>query len=269
VPAGGQASRAAQLIGGKLSTGDVLQLPLASGNTGIRVLPAFYDLAREENRVMLEWIVGDRSDPRFVLAELLSQPEIIDHFGLVILDCAPRLTTGTIQALAAGSHLLVPTILDGPSTEAVVNFVGQVEEFRASGLCPGIKYLGVVQTMTMPRASYESERLLLEDRLADLKCAADVERPRLLDVSIAASTDVRRAFGSGIAYPNLPNKPAARKLRQAFNELAAVTVRTIGLATRYADVPTSTEPQRPVRGDHEIQRPRQGSRDLRHPIAAE
>lgn len=269
VPIGKGSSRAALLVSGKLTTADLLQLPLATGSQRIRVLPAFYDLAQEENRVMLEWIVGDRRDPRFTLAELLSEPEIVDHFGLVIIDCAPRLTSGTIQALAAGSHLLVPTILDGPSSEAVVNFVGEVEEFRASNLCPRIKYVGVVQTMRMPRASYDVERRLLEDRLANAQCAEDVQRPRLLRVSVAASTDMRRAYGGGIAYSRLTGTPAARNVRQAFDQLAEVMIRTIGLATRHQDEPPSTEPPRPPRGNHEIQRLRQDTRELRYQDAAE
>ena len=64
--------------------------------------------------------------------------------------------------------------------------------------------------------------------MTDLKCIVNVEPPRLLDISIAASTDMRRAFSGGIAYPNLPNKPAARKVRQAFDELAVVTLGSIG-----------------------------------------
>ena len=270
VPIGKGTSRAASLVSGNLTTADLLQSPLATGSQRIRVVPAFYDLAREENRVMLEWVVGDRSDdPRFTLAKLLSQSEIVDHFGLVIIDCAPRLTSGTIQALAAGSHLLVPTILDGPSTEAVINFIHEVEEFRASNLCPRIKYVGVVQTMQMPRASYDLERRFLEDRLADVSCAENVQRPRLLSVSVSASTDMRRAYGRGIAYPNLSGTPAARKVKQAFDDLAAVMVRTIGLAVRYQDGPLSTESPRPLRGDHEVQRLRQNPRDLRPPVAAE
>lgn len=259
VPAKGQPSMAAQLVANRLDEGDLLRLPTATNLVNLKVLPAFYDLAREENRVMLEWVIGEREeDPRFTLAKLLSTSHIQDHFGLVVIDCAPRLTTGTIQALAAGSHLLIPTILDGPSTEAVVNFVEQVETFRSEGLCRDIEYLGILQTMQMPRANYQEARLQLEDRLKAVTCAAGFNRPRLLDVSFMASTDVRKAFGRGIAYPRLTSA-AAKKVRQAITQLAWTAVTTIGLA---ADVSLTTNFT--TRTPNEEQRPRQGLSGL-HP----
>jgi chromosome partitioning protein len=97
----------------------------------LRVLTAYYNLAQAENRVMVEWLLGDRQyDVRFRLAELLHSNGVREAFSLIIIDSPPRLTTGAIQALAAGPHLLVPIILDEPSSEAVVTFIRQVETYR-------------------------------------------------------------------------------------------------------------------------------------------
>lgn len=258
----GQPSRASQLVANVLTAGDIRQMPTATDNPDIRVVPAYYDLAREENRLMLGWLIGDIEDPRFTLARALASPEIVQHFGLVIIDCAPRLTTGTIQALAAGSHLLIPTILDGPSSEAVASFVEQVETFRSAGLCSRIQYLGVLQTIQMPRANYAAERRALEDRLQQVKCAKEFSRPRLLEISFMASTDVRRAFGRGIAYSRLGRTPAGKKVKQAIDSLASVVIGAIGLPLR--DAPPVTT----LRITNEAQRIRQNPRELRPQLPA-
>lgn len=269
IPAPGQLSRAAQLVAGSLTARDLLQLPPATGLPKVDVVPAYYDLAREENRVMLEWVIGDRADPRFILAKLLASPEIEQHFGIVIIDCAPRLTTGTIQALAAGSHLLIPTILDGPSGEAVATFIQQVESFRTAGICSTIQYVGVLPTMQMPRANYLAEQKELGDRLtrSSIRYAHGIAPPTLLPVSFVASTDVRRAFNHGIAYPRLTGTPAARKVRQAIDALAAIVVSTIGLQTQTQLLPIAATSPRAT--TNEIQRARQGDRELRQAVPAE
>jgi cellulose biosynthesis protein BcsQ len=259
----GQPSRASQLVANKLNAGDLLQMPAATNIPDIRVVPAYYDLAREENRIMLNWLIGDTAtDPRYTLARLIASPDVEQHFGLVIIDCAPRLTTGTIQALAAGSHLLIPTILDGPSGEAVASFVEQVETFRAAGLCPEIQYVGVLPTMLLPRANYAAERKALGDRLKEVKCADGISRPQLLDVSFMASTDVRKAYGRGIAYSRLGGTAAGKKVKQAIDSLASIVISTIGLPHR------GTAPMTPLRTTNEVQRIRQSPRELRPQLPA-
>ena len=259
VPARGQSSFAAKLVANTLTEDRLFDLPTATDLPNLRVLPAFYDLAREENRVMLEWVIGDRKeDPRFPLSKLLNSPSIDDHFGLIVIDCAPRLTTGTIQALAAGSHLLIPTILDGPSTEAVVNFVEQVETFREAGLCKDIEYLGVLPTMQLPRANYQEARVHLADRLREVTCAAGFARPRLLDVSFVASTEVRKAFGRGIAYPRLTGV-SAKKVREAIHHVARTVVSSVGLPADKMPVYTHFS----TRDVNEVQHPIKNSDGLR------
>jgi chromosome partitioning protein len=264
----GQLSRASKLISGIMSVGDILHMPQATNTSNIRVVPAYYDLSREENRVMLGWVIGDIDDPRFSLAKLLSSAEVQDHFGVVIIDCAPRLTTGTIQALAAGSHLLIPTILDGPSSEAVASFITQVENFRADGLCPNIHYVGVLPTMQFPRVNYDGARKYLTDRLKEVQYAPGISGPRLLDISFVASTDVRKAFGRGIAYFRLGSTPAARKVKQAIDALAFDVVSTIGLAVNRPASPTPFPPPPNPRAPNEVQRTRQNPRELRSSLPA-
>lgn len=273
VPAPGHPSRAAQLVGDTLSARDLFQMPHATGLPNVLVVPAFYDLAREENRRMLGWLIDASADPRFALARLLSSPEVQNHFGLIIIDCAPRFTTGTIQALAAGSHLLIPTILDGPSAEAVATFVGQVETFRDAGLCSKIEYVGVLSTMEIPTAKNTAARKSLEDQLRTVTCADGFCPPRLLPVGLAASTDIRRAYGRGrgIAYNNLRTTPASTKVKRAIDQLASLCISAIGLPTTPTPAPTRpTDPHATsVRAANEVQRIRKNTDELHQHLPAE
>ncbi|SRR5713101_10087806 len=132
----------------------------------LKIITAHYDLAQAENRVLINWLLGDRKDDiRFRLAELLHHDAVRDAFSVIVIDSPPRLTTGAIQALAAGTHLLIPTILDEPSSEAVLAFVRQVETYKDNGICPMIKYVGVVPTMVNGTENLNPVETQLRDRL--------------------------------------------------------------------------------------------------------
>ena len=73
-------------------------------------------------------------------------------------NCPPRFTTGTIQALCAGSHLLIPTILDQPSAEAVTAFCEEIEGLKNGKVCPYLKYVGIVGTKVSANVDQIAER---------------------------------------------------------------------------------------------------------------
>jgi chromosome partitioning protein len=68
-------------------------------------------------------------------------------FDLALIDAPPRLTAGTINAFCASTHLLIPTVYDNLSAEAVGTFLGGVQVLKTN-LNPGIDLLGVVGTLT-------------------------------------------------------------------------------------------------------------------------
>src|SRR5690606_39536377 len=112
-----------------------------------RLIPTYYSLASVENRVMVEWLIGMRpQDVRYNLARALLSDEIQSRYSRVIIDAPPRLTTGCVQALAAATHVLVPTILDDMSADAVGAFANQLRVNQA--IWPNLKLLGAVGTMT-------------------------------------------------------------------------------------------------------------------------
>jgi chromosome partitioning protein len=178
-----QPSKANRLVSGELGDGLLSQVAEPVTSPGMRsplsiaIVPAYYDLAQAENRTLIEWLLPlsdfdlaggllrlfrmlppkaprSKRDVRYLLAEALSDPHVQTNFDLVIIDAPPRLTTRHIQAMCAATHVLVPTILDGLSGDAVARYIEQIavhklgpEGDARSVICPQIAPLGVVCTM--------------------------------------------------------------------------------------------------------------------------
>ena len=160
----------------------------------LKVVTAYYDLAQADNRLIIEWLLHckpaavksflryirdllygnafQRRDLRYSLADLLQSKSVRQEYDLVIIDCPPRLTTGAVQALCAGSHLLIPTILDQASAEAVVAFVEEIEGLKTGNICPHINYVGIVGTRVssnVDRLAEVAAKQLITDALRDRK----------------------------------------------------------------------------------------------------
>lgn len=232
-------SYATKLIRGDLTKHNVVTMNFTvTGRNNLKILPAYYDLANAENRLMIEWLLGDRNkDVRFNLADILLNQEVRDQFSLIILDCPPRLTTAKIQALAASSHLLIPTILNKASTEAVNSFVRQVESLRKAGICPHIKHIGVVGSMVPPGA--KPENLAFDPnllKLGDLLNSPWDEGGPGTEIKILPGETfipkfkvLAEAFGEGIIYPFNGSDNSSPKINLAIEKLAQEVINRMGL----------------------------------------
>ena len=225
VPPAGTDSKATQLISGDSKAPQIAGAERqAEGQPNLRLIPSYYDLAQAENRIMIEWLIGDaKDDVRFRLAKVLHDPVVRNAFSLIIIDCAPRFTTSTIQALAAGTHLLIPTILDDPSTEAVVTFVQQVEAFRGAGICHNIKYIGVSCSLRHT-GNVDQPLDRLKDRLAEIHNPNSVgplvdvlPENTFLPQSVRFSNAVSQG---GIAYVVMGGSSGARVIKSKIKALA-------------------------------------------------
>lgn len=223
VPPKGSDSRATALLSGDLKEQEVASTAQsAAGQPNLRIVTAFYDLAQAENRVMIEWLIGDRQDDvRFRLAPLLHSQAVRDAFSLVIIDCPPRITTATVQALAAGTHLLIPTVLDDPSTEAVVTFVREVERFKKANICPYIKYIGVAGSMEPPVGSVEGAIKRLGDRLKEIEYANGSIGMLPEDTFLRRAAAFMNAVSNGgIAYIVMGNSQNDKSVKERIANLA-------------------------------------------------
>lgn len=180
--------------------------PLQKALPRSKIVTCLYEFADLENRQMVRWIAGEPiGDIRFVLAEALHSPEVQAAFDVVLIDCPPRMTTGFINAMAASTHLLVPTILDRLSVEAVATFLRQMKELRGE-LCPRLQPLGIVGSMvefSTGLKPYEERSLVAAQTAAPGAWGGDVHVFR--EEYIPAKTAIARSAGHALAYIGDPD----------------------------------------------------------------
>ncbi|MGE0023520.1 MAG: ParA family protein [Hyphomicrobium sp.] len=206
-----------------------------AGVTGATIVPTYYSLASTENRVMVEWLIGRRTDDvRYHLATVLHDEEVQSRYQRVIIDAPPRLTTACVQALAACTHVLIPTVLDELSAEAVGAFADQLRINQE--IWPHLRIVGVVGAMT--ENSTVKDGLLKDDPLKDyeglalsnirdtLRAAVETARPPLNDASVLPiecfipnKTELGRLAGYGIAYANTGRTAVLAEIKECFDRL--------------------------------------------------
>ena len=148
-PAPGHNAFATHLVSGDI-TGRELSgayfKPAALENR-LHVVPAWYDLGIADNRLLVEWLIADpaipEEDRRYWLARTLHDRAVLDMYCVILIDCPPRLTMSHVQGLCAASHLLIPTIMDAASSEAVLSYIQEAERLRTT-VCPFLKPAGIV-----------------------------------------------------------------------------------------------------------------------------
>lgn len=92
------------------------------------LVPCDYSFGQVESREMVKWLFQESNyDPRFRLAHFLYSKEIREAYDVVIIDAPPRLSLGAINAITSCRTVVVPTIPDALSTEAVGNYVSQLQ----------------------------------------------------------------------------------------------------------------------------------------------
>ncbi len=213
------------------------------------MIPAYYDLAQADHRLIVEWLLQTRPrwsrdprqflvdllvgkvlklrDVRYNLADVLQSKAIKDAFDVVIIDCPPRLTTSTAQALCAGSHLLIPTILDKPCAEAVmISFCEEVERLKRNDICPMLEYVGVRVSPNVSEIAERDAKKMIADGLKHMNFPSG-----LLDEShfVRKSTAFVNDSDEGIAYLAMGDTERQRKIKEAMGNLADYVANQIGL----------------------------------------
>lgn len=198
--------RAHSLISGRL---DPVQAQaharvLSNGLESIELYSAGYPLATIENNIMIDWVKGDVPDDiRFRLSRLLRAPAFQERYGMVLIDCPPRITTGTINALCASTHLLIPTRLDEMSAEAAVYFMRQILRIqrRDDSLFPTLRILGVVPSMTREAARLADYEQRAIDRLEQFgKQSLGRNDLLMMGARVPDRVDISRTAGVGVSY---------------------------------------------------------------------
>jgi len=103
-----------------------------------------------ESEEMAPWLLRiSHDDIRFRLREALHVKQIQDDFDIILLDCPPRLSTASVNALAASDYVLIPVLLEPVSAEAIPRLLNWIKKFKAS-FCPDLAVMGVVANRFNP-----------------------------------------------------------------------------------------------------------------------
>jgi len=113
----------------------------------VGLFASHYVLFRDEMQLFANWVSEKTDyDIRYALAKILSDDELAKEWDIVVIDCGPRFTTSTINALCASTHVVIPAILDEPSSQAVGYLSKEFQDHKTE-LFPTLKLLGVIPTM--------------------------------------------------------------------------------------------------------------------------
>lgn len=194
------------------------------------LIDSYYPLLSEENRLMLQWLLGHANDDaRYRVADALLGPRIQSVYDRVILDTPPRLTIGFVNALTAATHLIVPVQLNGLSVAAVRSFCATLDAFRPVPMAAktpmrvvGMQRKGSADHPTVAEitAVAEIDRLLASRSLPP--------ETFLRDAVLPAMEDLQAMAGRGIAWQTIPS------VRSEFDRLGEQIAR---FAPSYAEEP--------------------------------
>jgi chromosome partitioning protein len=225
------ASMADDLIRSKKTASDILDnaqaLDPALPNT--KLLSCYYEFSDTEMHELVDWVVAVRSgqstdDVRFRMTSLLNDDAVQKAFDIVLIDAPPRLSTGTINALCASTHLIIPTILDRMSVEAVIYFSRDIDRMRAK-LFPALKLVGVVPTMTQYGNGLQRRELTHVGTLdRDLAQYWHNDKSVLRNAFVPKKAAFSAISGSGIGYVDATQRRYTDEVRAIFNRVGPIVL---------------------------------------------
>jgi cellulose biosynthesis protein BcsQ len=115
-------------------------------------IPAWDSLQNVENTAMIRWLFDyfkpkpTEPDVRMRLRALLHETSVQKHYDFIILDCPPRLTTTSVNALCAADYVLIPVIPDQLGSSVTDRLASSLRQFKFEPglLSPEFKILGLV-----------------------------------------------------------------------------------------------------------------------------
>lgn len=160
----------------------------------------------------MRWLLGETNDDvRYRLAKLLLSQSVQDEFDLVIIDAPPRLSMGTVNALCASHAILVPTVPDRLSVDAVGRFLQRANVFRE--LNSSLLKVGIVACLTEAANLKPHEQEAMDLARSSLELWHG--QGKVLETSVRHFTSLGRAAGREIGYLQDNN------VRDLFDKLGA------------------------------------------------
>ena len=116
-----------------------------------------------ENKLQARWVVGLLDeDVRYKLRKGLHSPRLREHYDVILIDCPPRWSTGSVNAIASSDYVLVPVLLEEMSLDAVPRILRWLGKFQST-CCPDLNLLGVVGNKAK---KWEGDKLIAREKAA-------------------------------------------------------------------------------------------------------
>jgi len=186
------------------------------------VIPSNYTFARKENQLLLDWVSNGRGaevDVRYRLINSLLRPDVRRKYDAILIDLPPRLSLAAVNAFVASHSVVVPTLLDRLSIEAVRSFLTNLKDMRQD-LDIGIEVAGIVGMMTRSQERSKGENLAM-DLAREAGRAWDADRDLVFRSTVPRRVAIGNAAGENIAYlvNDAQNGPVSELFDPLFKEI--------------------------------------------------
>ena len=119
---------------------------------GMHLLAASENLFDLEEQAKARWLMNLAGpDIRCLLRGALHDPSFADRFDIILLDCPPRWTPASINALTCCDYVLIPVLLDKISADAVPRLLQWLHNLKSIKIYEEMNVLGVIANRTYPR----------------------------------------------------------------------------------------------------------------------
>lgn len=111
--------------------GDVLHQiakRVRGAEANFEAVPSHHELAEVEDLMMLKWLRDGQRDVRFALTSALLGSRFREWADYILLDCPPRLTTASVNALAVSDFIVAPVLPDHVTMDAVQFLVKHLQQ---------------------------------------------------------------------------------------------------------------------------------------------
>jgi chromosome partitioning protein len=194
------------------------------------LIASSYQFAQFENQLLMQQLLLKQVglDARYRLAHALLRPEIRRNYKVIIFDLPPRMSLGAINGLIASHYLVVPTILDKMSSEAVGQFLANMRALHKE-LHLRLELKGIIGTMSL-RAELRPSEQRIWDGLQSAGGAWRKGEDFRIFPTIRRATAISNAAGEDIAYLGKVQDWATA--RELFQPVFGVLAKRIGILSR-------------------------------------
>lgn len=211
------------LLGGEVNGRWVADVPrdMAAILPNTRLVTCGQTFDRFENQTMMRWLIGDIADDvRYRFSNLLLTGDVQDAYDVILIDAPPRTSLGTINAICASHAILVPTVLDSLSVDAVGRFLRRLNGFRS--IAPALENVFIIPSLTQETKLKPDEVAALGEVRYGLKNWAG--NAHIAQTHIRHFTTLAKVAGREIGYIS-----DGRYVRPAFDALGAEVAELVGI----------------------------------------